>query len=380
MRKYRLRIGLDVDDVLYKCNAHALDLLKKKYGDLPEFDLNNIRSWGPQGNLSDERIAMFSDPEFVSSQPMYEGAQKFVRELCRIADVFFVTAVPPRCMSARALRLTEDFPEVPAGNILIGTRKDVIDLDILLDDAEHNIFSSRATYPVLMRRPWNGGLSGLLSVNTYTDFLHLARMIRDSFVAKAPDLSKGGVVCLVGPSGTGKNEIAAELVSDKRFVKPLTTTTRPRYESERANAYRFVSEEQFLAEKDAGKFLETTVYSSYHFGTSESEIDPIVESGRIAVIPIDVCGALTIRNRYSSRAMLVFTERAKEQIYMELLRRKIGDEDKVRRMLSLDFELRNAELCDLSVNFDAGAASCADRVREAIDRPHAHPHAAHEKN
>ena len=32
MRKYRLRIGLDVDDILYECNSYALRLLKEKYG------------------------------------------------------------------------------------------------------------------------------------------------------------------------------------------------------------------------------------------------------------------------------------------------------------------------------------------------------------
>ena len=36
MRKYRLRIGLDVDDVLYECNSFALQLLREKYGDDPE--------------------------------------------------------------------------------------------------------------------------------------------------------------------------------------------------------------------------------------------------------------------------------------------------------------------------------------------------------
>lgn len=366
MRKYRLRIGLDVDDVLYKCNEYALSLLRKKYGDRPEFNLNAIKSWGTQGNLSDERIGMFSDPAFVEAQPLYEGAAKFVRELCRIADVFFVTAVPPRCMTARAERLSRDFPEVPTGNILIGTRKDVIDLDILLDDAPHNIVSTRASYPVLMRRPWNTELTGMLSVNAYSDFLHLARMIRDSFAAKEPDLSAGGIVCLVGPSGTGKTEIAEALTADPSFEKPLTYTTRPRQPGEKEGAYLFLSEEEFLRQKDAGRFLETTVYSRYYFGTSEEQIRPIIDRGGIAVIPIDICGALSLKNRFRSRATLVFTERSREAIYYNILRRQTSDEDKVRRMLSLEYELRNSELCDFSVDFDRGLSDCVARIREKV--------------
>ena len=364
MRKYRLRIGLDVDDVLYECNSYALDLLKEKYGDDPALDVNSIRSWGLQGNISDERIKFFSSPDFVRTQPMFKGAQKFVRELSSFSEVFFVTSVPPECMTARAKRLMEDFPEVPSGNILIGTRKDVVNLDILLDDAAHNISSSQASYPVLMRRPWNSSLSGLLSVNSYSDFVHMAKIIGKSFLEKNPNLTGGGVLCLVGPSGTGKTEIASRLVEDPRFVKPLTTTTKP--DNGQGN-YRFVSQEQFLEEKAANHFFETTVYSNYFFGTSESEITPIVQSGKIAVIPIDICGAMTLKNVYRSRASLVFTSREKEKILMNLLHRDIPDEDKVSRMMSLDFEFRNIEFCDFSVRVDDGLDRCYETILKELN-------------
>lgn len=362
MRKYRLRIGLDVDDVLYECNSYALDLLKEKYGDSPLLNINHIGAWGLLGDISDERIPYFSSPEFVKNQPITPGAQKFVRDLCRIADVFFVTAVPPECMSARAERLIRDFPEVPPGNIIIGTRKDVVSLDILLDDAAHNVSSSQASYPVLMRRPWNNDLSGLLSVNSFSDFLHLARIIGNSFVEKTPDLSHGGVMCLVGPSGTGKTEIAAALAKDKRFIKPITTTTRGKMPNESDKAYRFISPEQFLAEKEAGKFIETTVYGTYHYGTSSGQIESALGRGKIVVIPIDICGAVTLKNKYRSRALLVFTNRDKKEILMNILNRPISDKDKVQRLMSLDFELRNVEMCDFSVNFDNGIDQCLKTI------------------
>lgn len=365
MRKYRLRIGLDVDDVLYQCNSYALDLLREKYGDDPALDVNNIRSWGLQGNISDERIKFFSSPEFVRNQPLFKGAQRFVRELSAFSEVFFVTSVPPECMTARAKRLMEDFPEVPSGNILIGTRKDVVNLDILLDDAAHNISSSQASYPVLMRRPWNSSLSGLLSVNSYSDFVHMAKIIGKSFLEKAPNLRNGGVLCLVGPSGTGKNEIASRLAADPRFKKPITTTTKP--DTGKDHSYRYVSQEQFLKEKDEGRFFETTVYSNYYFGTSESEIDKIVKKGQIAVIPIDICGAMTLKNRYRSRAELVFTSRPKEKILLNLLHRDTTDEDKVSRMMSLDFEFRNVEFCDFTVRVDDGLDKCYETILKELN-------------
>ena len=361
MRKYRLRIGLDVDDTLYECNAYALRLLRAKHGDRSELTMDNISSWGRFGDVRDERLAYFADPDFVRAQPLYAGAQRMVRSLTQFAEVFFVTAAPPACMSARAQRLAADFPEVPVQNILIGTRKDIVNLDILLDDAAHNIAASTATYPVLMRRPWNNDLSGLLSVNSFDDFVHLAQTIANSFVAQPPCLASGGVICLVGPAGTGKNALVQALVGRGVAYKPLTTTTRAPLPHEDENAYRFVSKQQFLDERQKDNFVETTVYGTHFYGTTRGSF-AAVDEGKIAVLPIDVCGAVTMKNRYRERALLVFCRRDKRRILENILARTAPDEEKINRLLSLDFELRNDELCDVAVDIDDGVERCVDAI------------------
>ncbi len=362
MKKYRIRVGLDVDDTLYECNSYALSIINSRYPDEEPIKLEEIKGWGNFGRHAEERIALYSDPEFVRTQPITKGAQEFVKELSEIADVFFVTAVPPCCMSARAERLIADFPEIPPENIILGTRKDIIALDIMLDDGAHNISSSRAAYPVLFRKPWNTNLSGLLSVNSYDDFLHLCEMACNSFSAKSPDLTKGGVLCLVGPSGSMKNEIAKALTDLEGFEKPLTSTTRPRRPLETEDAYRFIGEEQFLVELGAGAYIETTVYSGYHYGTSDEDISPIVEEGKVAVIPIDICGALTLKNLYRSRAMLVFTNRQRASTIKDIIGKDIDLEDKTRRIMSLDFEYRNSEICDVELYVGDDPIEAAHRI------------------
>ena len=370
MKKYRIKVGLDVDDTLYECNSYALDILNKRYPDEEPMTINEIKSWGRCGRHFDERLELYTDPEFVRTQPIMPGAQKLVRELLKIADVFFVTAVHPKCMSARAEHLIKDFPDVPSENIIMGTRKDVVMLDILLDDGAHNISSSQAAYPVLLRRPWNTNLSGLISVNSYDDFLHFCKMARSSFTDKSPDLSKGGVICLVGPSGSLKNDVAYKLIEDERYEKPTTSTTRACRENECPNAYRFISEEQFVSERNAGKFIETTVYGSNHYGTSADQIIPIVERGNCAVIPIDICGALTLKNLYRSRAILIFMNRNREAVLADILKRKITDEEKISRIMALDFEYQNAEICDTSVDVSDSADEAAATIKRIIDGKH----------
>jgi len=367
LRKYRLRVGLDVDDVLYECNAYALSILNERYPDEEPMTINEIKGWGEYGRHPKERIALYSDPEFVKNQPILPGAQKFVRELSKFADVFFVTAVPVKCMSARGERLLQDFPEVPPENIIIGTRKDVVSLDILLDDGAHNISNSKAAYPVLLRRPWNMDMSGLLSVNSYGDFLHLCKMIRNSFTEKLSDLTGGGVICLVGPSGSMKNEISHELMKLPKYEKPITSTTRPKRDTEMDNAYRFITENEFLKEKDGGKYIETTVYSKYFFGTSADEIVPIIQRGHYAVIPIDICGALTVRNEFRKHALLVFVNRNKNDVVRDIIDRTGDSDDKVRRIMSLDFEYRNAEICDVELKVNNDAKEAAANLAKIIE-------------
>ena len=349
MKKYRIRVGLDVDDTLYECNSYAVSIINSRYPDEEPVKFEDIKTWGGTTRSDVERAKLFRDPEFVRTQPITEGAQEFVKKLSEIADVFFITAVPAACMSARAERLIKDFPEIPAENMILGTRKDVISLDIMLDDGAHNISSSRAAYPVLFRKPWNTGLSGLLSVNSYDDFLHFCEMVRNSFSEKFPRLEDGGVLCLVGPSGSSKTEIANGLTALEGFEKPLTSTTRPRRKTEGEESYRFISEEKFIQEMKEGSYIETTVYSGYHFGTSEKDIAPIVERGHVAVIPIDICGAITLKNLYRQKAMLVFTRRERAEAIKSIISRDIDLDDKTRRIMSLDFEYRNSEICDVEV-------------------------------
>ena len=366
MKKTRLQIGLDVDDILYDCNAYALKLLNEKTGQQPPLTIYDIHTWGQNSAAVDARIAYFSDPAFVESQPILPGAKAFVEKLCEVADVFFVSAVPPACMSARALRLAADFPQVPTSHILLGHRKDLVQLDMLLDDAAHNISHSPATYPVLFRKPWNTHLSGLLSVTGYDDFLHLVDMLRNSYTDARPDLSGGGVICLVGPTGTSKNEVAKCLVREHGMCKPVTATTRPRREGEGEGDYRFLSEREFRKELDAGEYLETTVYSGHHFGTRAAEIDCVCDAGRVAVLPIDICGALSLKNRYRSRAMLLFMDRRRADVILDIVERDMAPHDKACRILSLDDEYRNEELCDRTVDANRPVSQIAAEIAEAV--------------
>ena len=102
-------------------------------------------------------------------------------------------------------------------------------MDILFDDAMHNILTSSAKYPILMRRPWNQEATGMLAVNNYEEFLKLVEVIAESYSAiphpqaqEDPD-----IVVLVGPSSSGKSKIATRFLAENRdFEKLFSYTTK----------------------------------------------------------------------------------------------------------------------------------------------------------
>ena len=113
-------------------------------------------------------------------------------------------------------------------------------------------------------------------------------------------------------------------------------------------------------------FIETTVYGNHYYGTSPDEFEPHVAEGKIAVLPIDICGAVSLANRYRGKTLLVYCDRSKKEIIANILSRPISDADKTNRLMALDYEARNRELCDLAVSIDEGLPRCLDAIRAAI--------------
>lgn len=99
--------------------------------------------------------------------------------------------------------------------------------DIILDDAIHNVLETPATYPVLMRKPWNSKMTGLLSVNNITEFVYLVEQIINASLYRNKNIKNPSVVALVGPSGSGKTALSDSLCAMEQFENPKPTAPSP---------------------------------------------------------------------------------------------------------------------------------------------------------
>lgn len=353
-RKYRLSTALDIDDLLMECTSYAIRLANEKYKFDPPMTLYEKDRWGKIGTRIDSIYPYFNDAEFYRTQPVYEGAKEFVRKLSQMTEVYVCTAVPPQFMGIRAQRIMEEFPEIPADHIYMGARKDNIHTDILFDDAMHNILNSSAKYPVLMRRPWNQEATGMLAVNHYDEFLKIVEIIAESYSAQPCENQpeKSDIVVLVGPSSTGKSKLATRfLAKNANFEKLPSYTTKDPTALEENEWYNYVSLEDFRSMCDSGEILQSTMYAGHGYGSKKADIEKILASGKRVLTTMDICGAMSLKTQYKN-VTTVYIKREKRALMANILRKNSSIEDKVNRLVALEYIDKNAALCDYVISFD----------------------------
>ena len=354
-RRFRLSTALDIDDVLMECVPYAIRLANEKYNFDPPITQYEVDHWGKLGTRADVIFEFFDDPEFFRNQPVIKGAKEFVRKLSGMTEVFVSTSIRPEFMGIRAQRIMEEFPEIPADHIYMGSRKDKIDVDILFDDGMHNVFRSNAAYPILMRRPWNREATGMLAVNTYDEFLKLVEIISDSYsVGHTPvTLDRPGVVVLVGPSGSGKNEIADIILQSTASVEKLRSYTTESPETDgKSRGYHCVSLEDFHAMNDRGELFESTVYAHKCYGSRKKDVEDILARGKHVLTVMDICGAMALKTHFDN-VVTIYTKREKRDLLAAILNKDSPVEDKVNRLLSIEAEGQNAAVCDFTVKVDS---------------------------
>lgn len=123
-----------------------------------------------------------------------------------------------------------------------------------------------------------------------------------------PEAPAAQLVVMSGLSGAGKTSIARHLLTDPRFARALTATTRPpRGEEEDGVDYHFLDPLEFQAKADEGAFIEHAVVYKYRYGTPRKNVQDIIDSGRHCLLVVDVQGAASLR-QLGIQALYVFVK------------------------------------------------------------------------
>ena len=176
------------------------------------------------------------------------------------------------------------------------------------------------------------------------------------------------VIVISGPSGSGKSTVINALCKADQTLKlsVSATTRKPRPGEVDGVDYHFLSKPEFEKYIQAGSFLEWAEYGDNLYGTLKSEIVAARESGKDAILEIEVKGSLKIKeqNLAPSRSLLIFIIPPSFAILEERLRRRQTESEKE---LKQRLDIAKSEVRHIQ-DYDYWVSNPEDGVQQAVNQ------------
>jgi guanylate kinase len=145
----------------------------------------------------------------------------------------------------------------------------------------------------------------------------------------------GRLVILSGPSGVGKDSVLDLWKSvDSNVVRVVAYCTRtPRPAEVDGVDYHFVTRADFMAKAEAGDFLEYKEVHGNYYATPLRDTEALLAAGRIAVLKIDVQGALTVMELRDDALSIFLLPPSFEELERRIRTRGTDDEATIQKRL-----------------------------------------------
>lgn len=170
-------------------------------------------------------------------------------------------------------------------------------------------------------------------------------------------MSKGALIILAGPSGSGKDTVMKELfklVPDLKFS--ISSITRDMREGEvNGEKYNFISRDEFESLIENKQLLEYNVFCGNYYGTPKAPVEKAIAEGNEILIEIDVNGAEEVRKNckdyYSVFIMPPSFEVLRERLIgrgtdkMEVIEKRLSEaKNEMARANEFDYVIVNDDL------------------------------------
>ena len=182
-------------------------------------------------------------------------------------------------------------------------------------------------------------------------------------------MSRGLLIVVSGPAGSGKGTVNAQLVATGDFVFSVSATTRaPRPGEINGVNYHFIDREEFQRRIDDGGFLEYTSYCDNFYGTPMKEAMAVLESGKNLILEIECDGAKNVKKIFPE-AVLIMLIPPTFSIQEERLRGRATETEDVivKRLEKAKREIEQIDAYDYIVyNYNGGSAVAADDIKAIV--------------
>ena len=182
--------------------------------------------------------------------------------------------------------------------------------------------------------------------------------------------SKGSLIVISGPAGSGKGTIVKLLLQDESYTVSISTTSRqPRSDDIPGVTYNFVSSEEFIDMISNGELAEFAEYVGNFYGTPISTITELISSGKNVILEIETQGALQIKSRFPEAILIWLSPPDYDTLDSRLRGRGTNtDEDINKRLTAARRELQLLPNYDyIVINEKGKAEEAAEKIRKIVE-------------
>ena len=113
--------------------------------------------------------------------------------------------------------------------------------------------------------------------------------------------------------------------------------------------YHYITVDAFRRMMENGELFESTLYAGHYYGSSKKDVQEILDGGKHVLTVMDICGAMALKTHFPN-VTTIYVKRDKRELLTDLLEKQLSTQEKVSRLMALDAEMRNADICDYTVN------------------------------